>query len=86
MKNANKIPSGFKEKAETWLHGEAPASAFDALVAEYGAEMVAAGLVKAFGTEETFRLAKKANGARLFAPCTREIKTVAFFYYRYYNG
>lgn len=86
MKNANKIPSGFKEKAETWLHGEAPASAFDALVAEYGAEMVAAGLVKAFGTEVTCRLAKKAKGARLFAPCTREIKTVAFFYYRYYNG
>lgn len=59
---------------------------FDEIISQYGAAEVAGELAKLYGASRTAELAEKIEGSRLSAPCNRKIKTVAFFYYRYYNG
>lgn len=86
MKEKDAVFQKFKREAEAWLSGEGGADAFDALISAYGAERAASWLVRAFGTEKTYLIARKAEGARLFAPRTEKAETVAFFYHRYHNG
>ena len=50
------------------------------------AEAAAEELVKTFGAWRAGEIAKKMSGARCLQTERKEIKTVAFFYYRYYNG
>lgn len=85
----NRRKEFFRSTLCAWLFecpAEYSAEIFDEIVSEYGAEAAAEELVKTFGAWRAGEIAKKMGGARCLQTERKEIKTVAFFYHRYYNG